>query len=126
MHWRTCLRALFACLVPAAALLLGCAEGRFPVCHSNADCEARVDAGKGGGTTCYNLRCVECRYDTDCPAGKICGNTATCEGIGAQAGSKGGDKEDTPAWEPGSWDDCAKNCKDQTCLSQCDARFHPK
>jgi hypothetical protein len=125
MHWRSCLRGSLGRLVAAAALLLGCSEGHFPVCHTNTDCQAR-DAGKSGGNVCYNLRCVECRYDTDCPAGKICGSTATCEGLGGQAGSKGCDKDDTPAWEPANWDECAKKCKDQACLSQCDARFHPK
>ncbi len=26
---------------------------------------------------------------------------------------------------PVNWDECAKNCKDQACLNQCDAKFHP-
>lgn len=116
MHWRTC-------LVAASLLLLGCGEGRFPVCHSNADCQGR-DAG-ATGAVCYNLRCVECRYDTDCPAGKICTSSSTCTGLG-QSGTKEGEKDDSPAWEPANWDECAKSCKDQACLNQCDARFHPK
>jgi Cys-rich repeat protein len=83
-------------LVASAALVFGCYEGRFPVCRTNADCEGR-DAGKLGNV-CFDLRCVECRYDIDCPAGQVCGSTQSCTSISdPPAGSA---NEVAPTWEP--------------------------
>jgi hypothetical protein len=73
---------------------------------------------------CFNLKCVECQYDSDCAAGKACNrNLSTCESIlGGQAASEE-PKEPQTSWEPANWDECAKRCKEQPCLSDCDARF---
>ena len=124
MHWRSCFKAFKVTLTLASLLVMGCTEGRFPVCHSNEECKA-PDGGPSG-KTCYNLRCVECRYDTDCPAGKVCSSvSSTCDSLGAAKGPEPEDKPDASAEPiPVNWDECAKNCKDQACLSQCDAKFH--
>jgi Cys-rich repeat protein len=82
-------------LLGIAALLASCYEGRFPVCRSNAECEGR-DAGKLGNI-CFDLRCVECRYDIDCPTGQVCGATQSCSTIsGTPAASA---SEAAPTWE---------------------------
>ena len=52
-------------LMSLAALASACSDGRFPVCKSNADCAANAAAGK----VCFNLKCVECQYDSDCASG---------------------------------------------------------
>lgn len=73
-------RALFA-LAMTALFAASCSEGRFPVCKTNDECIARLEGGDGP-KVCYNLRCVECRYDTDCPTGKVCNsNLAICKDI---------------------------------------------
>ncbi len=109
---------LAAPVAPIAVTLAGCEEGRFPVCRTNADCAER-DAGKLGNV-CFDLRCVECQYDTDCPSGKICGTTKTCEGLGPSPAAS----DDTPkAWDPKDWNECAKGCKDPACIQVCDQRF---
>jgi hypothetical protein len=109
------------------SLLTGCGEGRFPVCHTDADCQQR-DAGKLGNV-CVSLRCVECHYDSDCAAGSFCGSTGTCSQLdhpphdhdGADAGSG-----EAKSWDPMNWNECAATCKDQDCVGACDRRFHAK
>lgn len=122
---------LGALLTPLAAasttsLLTGCGEGRFPVCHTNADCQER-DAGKLGNV-CVNLRCVACRYDADCAPGSICSNNGTCDVIGEaqHEEAEGGTAGEIRSWDPTNWNECAKTCQDQACISTCDRRFHTK
>lgn len=122
---------LGALLTPLAAasitsLLAGCGEGRFPVCHTNADCQER-DAGKLGNV-CVNLRCVACRYDADCAAGSICSANGTCDILAEPRHEEadGGAAGEIRGWDPTSWNECAKSCQDQACISTCDRRFHTK
>lgn len=129
--WKRLMNALAvlpAALALAALSALGasCGEGRFPVCKSDAECAEKAGDAGTGPKVCYNLRCVECRYDTDCPVGKACNrNLNECQGIGTtnlaeeDAGASGG----AAAWGPANWDECAKECKDQACIKQCDQRF---
>lgn len=111
-------------LVSALSGLAGC-EGRFPVCKTNADCASR-DAGLAGHV-CYNLKCVECRYDTDCKLGQTCSALDhECEGISdvrPTAAPDAGAGETVP-WEHGSWDQCAAECKEGDCIKACDQKFN--
>lgn len=121
---------LGALLTPFAAasstsLLTGCSEGRFPVCHSNADCQER-DAGKLGNV-CVSLRCVACRYDADCAPGSICSANGTCDALDRpHAEEADGGPGEIRSWDPNNWNECAGACKDQACISACDRRFHSK
>jgi hypothetical protein len=54
-------------------------DGRFPVCKTNADC-TEADAGTQA-TICFNLRCVQCHYDTDCKPGQFCDTHQECRNI---------------------------------------------
>lgn len=109
-------------LVPFAS---GCSEGRFPVCHTDADCHER-DAGKQSHV-CVSLRCVECHYDSDCAPGSVCAGTGTCDSLD-QRPREDGDAaaSEAPSWDPMSWKECAAGCKDQDCVSACDGRFRAK
>jgi len=114
-----------AALVSGAALLLvsstGCEAGRFPVCKTNEECAAR-DAG-ATAPVCYNLKCVQCHYDTDCDAG-TCNSSNECEALVTANKPDAPDAGDAPtAWEPGSWDQCAAECKDPACIKVCDEKF---
>lgn len=93
-------------------------EGRFPVCKSNDDCQA--DAGQG--PVCFNLRCVECRYDTDCKPGSYCSDSQQCHSLAAPVAEETGPK----GWEPNNVDECIKSCKDKDCVDTCAARFPDK
>lgn len=118
-----------------------CSEGRFPVCKTNDECVARLEGGDGP-KVCYNLRCVECRYDTDCPTGKVCNsNLAVCKDIDTRvedpdnklkpestsdaAGTSAPSSSSAPVGGGGAktWDECAALCKDQACISACERRF---
>jgi hypothetical protein len=106
-------------------LLSGCGEGRFPVCQTNADCQQR-DAGKLGNV-CFNLRCVECHYDSDCAAGNVCNGTGTCSALDSRPREEGdGGPAETRSWDPANWNECAAGCKDHDCVGACDRRFHAK
>lgn len=98
-----------------------CSDGRFPVCKTDADCQTD-DAGTGA-KLCFNLKCVECRYDNDCGAGKACNRSLnTCESILGTPPPE--DSSSTaPNWEPANWDECAKRCKEADCVKQCDQQF---
>lgn len=110
----------------AAIALLGlCAAlpacdrgGRFPVCKTNADCAA-TDAGTG--EVCFNLRCVACRYDTDCPSPQVCSSTNECVALSGAAPPP--EDKGKVNWDPGSWKECAESCKDEACLKKCSERF---
>ncbi len=115
--------AFFLCsLAFLFAAAPSCTDGRFPVCKSDADCQVN-DAGPGG-KLCFNLKCVECRYDSDCGSGKACNRSLNaCESI---LGAPPPDDTSTPTgnnWEPSNWDECAKRCKDADCVKQCDQQF---
>ena len=106
-----------AILVTGAAA--GCDVGsRFPVCQTNADCAAR-DGGTLGNV-CYNLRCVECHYDTDCGSGQVCGSANTCDRIHDRDEDAGPDEH--VEWN-GTWDDCARGCADPACIKRCNDKF---
>lgn len=45
----------------------GCTSARFPYCEKDDDCK-----DKGNAKLCYDLRCVQCRYDADCGDGRFC------------------------------------------------------
>jgi hypothetical protein len=121
---------LGALLTPLAAasitsLLTGCGEGRFPVCHTNADCQER-DAGKLGNV-CVSLRCVACRYDADCAPGSICSANGTCDALDKpRPEDTDGGPGEIRSWDPTNWNECASGCTDQACISTCDRRFHTK
>ena len=105
--------------------LAGCSEGRFPVCHTNADCQQR-DAGNSANV-CFSLRCVECRYDSDCAPGSVCGATGTCSTLDQRPHDEGdGGPGESRSWDPNNWKECAEACKDKECLGSCDRRFHVK
>ena len=105
-------------LVPVLALFValgaGCPPGRFASCQNDGECPA-IDGGK---LVCYNLRCVECHYDGDCPEGNLCGSNFTCQRLHKP------EKEDEPAAPPTSLAECAKRCKgDSACGDACRDRF---
>lgn len=104
----------------AVAVAGGCDAARFPTCKDNADCAAR-DAGPEHAV-CFNLKCVQCRYDSDCDGG-TCNPSNEC--IHLVGGSRPeGDGGDTPkGWEHGNWDQCAAECKDPACIKECDKKF---
>lgn len=58
----------------------GCHSARFPVCESDTDCAKEKKA-----KLCYDLRCVECRYDGDCGDGYCERKTGTCERLDGAA-----------------------------------------
>ena len=73
----------FAAIVAASASLGGCEASRLPVCKTNDDCVSDTPAGQPKRGVCYNLRCVECRYDTDCKDDKICNAAGECKALDA-------------------------------------------
>ena len=119
---------LSALLLPLAGLLTvlaGCGEGRFPVCHTDGDCQQR-DTGKQSHV-CVSLRCVECHYDSDCSPGSVCSSTGTCASLDQRPREDDdGGVIEARSWDPMSWKECAASCKDQDCVSACDTRFHVK
>ncbi|HVY46207.1 MAG TPA: hypothetical protein VHB21_10025 [Minicystis sp.] len=124
-HHHVSSRARLAVCAALAILAAACDTGRFPTCKDNAECAKNTD---GGAPVCFDLRCVECAYDVDCAPGKVCGPTKTCDALGgATTATQDQQPVDAGAestkWEPGSWDDCAKDCKDQDCIHTCDQKF---
>ncbi|MRG96016.1 hypothetical protein [Polyangium spumosum] len=111
--------ALVAALVSACAGSLpgSLEDGRFLSCASNDDCLAR-DAGTTSAI-CYNLRCVECRYDTDCKPGSYCGTDNLCKGLDPKPVAEA-DPTDQNAT---NIDECLKACTDKECVDTCGARF---
>jgi hypothetical protein len=115
-------------LVALALAINGCNVGRFPTCNDNQDCVKSTD---GGAPVCFDLRCVECQYDVDCPTGKVCNIAArTCDPLGGNTAANQGETQvdagaadPSSKWSPGSWDDCARDCKDQDCIHNCDSKF---
>jgi hypothetical protein len=94
--------------------LAGCPESRFGSCQQDTDCPAH----DGGKAVCYNLRCVECHYDGDCPDGKVCGGHNTCEGLSTRTP----EPEGPPP--PKTLEECAKRCKgNDACGASCREQF---
>ena len=119
--------ALFALAigaVGASACSGNASDGRFPVCNTNADC-TEADAGTESAI-CYNLRCVQCRYDVDCKPGHFCDTHQECRAISGAAPTA--EPESPTAFGPTSFEDCAKGCKpkDKKCAADCQQRFPDK
>ncbi|MBK6516948.1 MAG: hypothetical protein IPM79_22005 [Polyangiaceae bacterium] len=100
------LAAVLAALCLVAGALLGATSGcsstaRFPVCQTDDDCK-----DKGDSKLCYDLRCVQCRYDADCGEGRFCERkVAECKSLdGPRAGSAAPSASASaePATEPGN------------------------
>ena len=111
----------FGALAMIAIAALGCDISRFPVCKSNEECAARD--GGAGEPVCYNLKCVECRYDADCAVGSICLSTNVCQGISAPQEQDKGRRARGSSAEPKTWDECAETCQDSDCVASCNRRF---
>ncbi|MFT3773034.1 MAG: hypothetical protein QM820_47235 [Minicystis sp.] len=106
---------LSAAVLVLALLATGCPPGRYASCQTDADCAGREDGGK---LVCYNLRCLECHYDTDCGEGKHCGTNNTCESLDARTP----EAEGPPP--PKTLEECAKRCKgNPSCGDSCRDQF---
>jgi Cys-rich repeat protein len=101
----------------ALPLLAGCEEVRFPGCNSDAECVAK-DAGPGTNI-CINQRCVGCRYDTDCPKGEYCAEGNKCSAVVPKPTAD----EKPTSWDPNSFNECARGCKERDCIELCNHRF---
>jgi Cys-rich repeat protein len=77
------MRALLGITLALSVAALGC-ESRFPVCKTDDDCKAKASADPSAKSLlCYDLRCVQCRNDSDCGDGQVCArNKGECESIG--------------------------------------------
>ncbi|MDC0744234.1 hypothetical protein [Polyangium mundeleinium] len=129
MNARTSILARALVILPlplalAAALVSACAgglpgsleDGRFATCETNDDCIAR-DAGTEAGI-CWNLRCVQCLYDTDCAAGAYCADNL-CKTLDP----KPAEEQDPTDANAKTIDECIKACTDKECIDTCNARF---
>jgi len=103
-----------------ASSLHGCEPTRFPVCHKNEDCLTR-DADVFG-PVCFDLRCVECAYDSDCKGGHVCSRNQTCEGLVAAPPPRPRQGAAPDSTWSGSFEQCAAQCKDEACLKKCDGQ----
>jgi hypothetical protein len=105
-----------ASIAVLVALTTGCPPPGYASCQTNDDCPERPDAG--GKLMCYNLRCVECHYDDNCPAGSVCGTKNTCEALSHP------EKEEPPPPPAKSLEECAKRCKGEpNCGAACRDQF---
>jgi hypothetical protein len=113
-------RALRAAVLAAStisvALLCGCPESRMAACKDTSEC---AEHDGGGHAVCYNFRCVDCQYDTDCPPGQVCSGVNACKSIDSRAH----DEAQPGQPEAASWDECAARCKDKPCIAACDTKF---
>ena len=120
------LPTLLAHVVAAMAfgvLALGaeCGPTKYASCDSNADCASR-DAGVMG-PVCYNRKCVQCHYDSDCDGG-ACSASNECESlVRVKPAPERPPGEGEKGWDYGSWDQCASDCKDPACIKVCDEKF---
>lgn len=105
----------------ATGLWTGCDGARYPGCKTNDDC---VDRSVNGalGPVCSNLRCVECGYDSDCDAG-TCNASHECERLATASRSREADKPEPKDKTHASWDECAAECKDESCIKACEEKF---
>lgn len=108
----------FAAFLGLALFSSACAnDTRFPICKSDAECAAREE--NQGNVLCENLRCVQCRYDNDCPGGSYCDKTRSCREISPKQTE---DPEVVTA-DYKTYDECIKACQDSACSDVCSARF---
>ncbi|APR76185.1 Hypothetical protein A7982_01532 [Minicystis rosea] len=107
---------LFGAALSLALLVTGCPPSRYASCQTDADCAGRdVDGGK---LICYNLRCLECHYDSDCGEGRVCGMNNTCESLDSRAP----EAEGPPPAK--TLEECAKRCKgNAACGESCRDQF---
>jgi Cys-rich repeat protein len=110
--------SFFSSFLGLALLVSGCAnDTRFPICKSDAECAAREE--NQGKLLCDNLRCVQCRYDDDCPAGSYCDKTLICQSVSP----KQTEDPQVSTAQYKTLDECLKGCQDPTCPDICSARF---
>jgi hypothetical protein len=131
---RCAVAALGAVMVSALVSLGACqgGGGRFPTCSSDADCTARET--KKELPVCVDLRCVECRSDTECPTGHACNLANECRPFSDTAtGERDGGKEviEKESWEPSTPEDrekCLAACKGKgkECTDRCGGGTAPK
>ena len=101
-----------------AMVLSACTrDARLPICKSDGECAQRED--NGGKVLCDNLRCVQCRYDPDCPAGGYCDKTQICQGITPKQTAD----SDVSTADYKTLDECLKACTDAACTDVCNALF---
>lgn len=133
-------------IITTLAVGSGCEDSRFPVCKTDSDCKESPPEGasaapvssaptlRGTAKLCFDLRCVECRGDSDCGEGSLCELTSrTCKRIDGPAPKAGGPEPGEPGSgkpEPGStprdpeaWEKCVKACNDKKCIADCDAKY---
>ena len=126
-------------LLGFVVLLLGTAAcngpGRFPTCKDDAECAARVDGT--AAPLCYELRCVVCRSDDDCPTGHACTKANECSrfsetgAVDADGGAPKKEVIEKESWEPSTSEDrqkCLDACKDKPkeCTARCGGGTPPK
>lgn len=112
---------LLAAVVPAC----NAGGGRFPACKSDAECASRSTAANA--PLCYELRCVACRSDTDCPGGHACSPSNECKRFteSPAAGDAGAaEPVERETWEqstPEDRDRCLAACKGKgkECAARC-------
>jgi hypothetical protein len=105
------LLAALGLLVPSG---MGCLPAGYASCKTDNECPER----DGGKLVCYNLRCVECHYDTDCADGALCNSKNTCD-FKTKV-----DTENEPPPPPKSLEECAKRCKgNEGCGASCRDQF---
>lgn len=106
--------ALFGCALPA------CVDGgRLPVCKTDADCVPKEDEVVAG-PICYDLRCVQCRYDDDCEVGHICNSALECERLSPKPPPDPDSRRKRGKKKPANWAKCAEACEDEACLQACE------
>lgn len=109
----------------AVGLAASCGDSRFPVCSTNDDCKASKDDPGKKNLVCYDLRCVECHHDGDCPSGHICTRNSECKrlSVSVEADKPLPGEAGSGPREPEAWEACVKACEDADCVSQCDKKF---
>ena len=106
------LAALVSVVALVAPALSACDSftAKFAACSADTDCPPP----DGGKLVCYNLRCVECHYDADCPDGKVCGTHNSCESLDSRT------PEQEASAPPATLEECAKRCKGKaSCGDSC-------
>ena len=102
--------ALFALSLAVLGLACDGLTAKFAACQTDGDCPTP----DGGKLVCFNQRCLECHYDSDCPEGKVCGTANTCESLDSRT------PENEPLPPPETLEECAKRCKgNSSCGDSC-------
>jgi hypothetical protein len=119
------LLVVLACGLFSTTLAASCGESRFPVCKTNDDCKATAEDPDKKALVCFDLRCVECHYDGDCPSGHICTKASECRRLSERIEPdkpRMGEAGSAPR-DPEGWEACVKECANADCVSQCDKKF---